>query len=214
MLIPEFYLHIDVPDNDSIPLPPGLEDSHSSSIFHAVPEDGVLCFNDTEDQASESKDDSGISNNEQNLQQKNLLEENGIANETTHSSDNDCNQSNKSFLDSSIYSEGNISLNNHQHKSVLDDQASPHKLKNIPPEKRPRSAIETSSRTPPLSLKLFASTPASLKLHSGGGAEETGDPLAPKFYIPEGTFLGDAMHIDGSLFSIVFQVRDNLFIPS
>ena len=214
MLIPDFYLHIDVPDNDSIPLPPGLEDSHSSSIFHAVPEDGVLCFNDSEDQllaASESKDDSGISNNEQNLQQKNISEENGIANGTTHSSDN---QSNKSFLDSSIYSEGNISLNNHQQKPVLDDQASPYKLKNIPPEKRPRSAIETSSRTPPLSIKLFASTPASLKLHSGGGAEETADPLAPKFYIPEGTFLGDAMHTDGSLFSIVFQVCHDLFIPS
>ena len=187
-----------------------MEDSHSSSIFHAVPEDGVLCFNDSEDQpllASESKDDSGISNNEQNLQQKSLSEENGIANGTTH--DNDCNQSNKSFLDSSIYSEGNISLNDHQQKSVmpnLDDQVSPYNLNNIPPEKRPRSAIEASSQTPPMCLKLFASTPASLKLHSGGGAEETADLVAPKFYIPEGTFLGDAMHIDGSLFSIIFQV--------
>lgn len=208
MLMPDFYLHIDVPDNDSIPLPLGLEDSHSSSIFHAVPEDGVLCFNDTEDQllaASESKDDSGISNNEQNPQQKNLSEEKDVVNGTTHS-ENDCNQSNKSFLDSSIYSEGNISLNNHQQKSVLGDQGSPYKLNNIPPEKRPRSAIETYSQMPPLSLKLFASTPASLKLHSGGGTEETADPLAPKFYIPEGTFLGNAMHIDGSLFSIVFQV--------
>ena len=208
-LIPDFYLHIDVPDNDSIPLPPGLEDSHNSSIFHAVSEDGVLDFNDSKDQllaSSESKDDSGISNNER---QKNSSEENGIANGTTA---NDCSQSNKSFLEGSIYSEGNVSFNSHQQKLLmpsLDDQVSPCKLKNVPPEKRPRSAVETSGQTPPMSLKLFASTPASLKLHSGGMAEEAAGPAALKYYIPEGTFLGDAMHMDGSLFSVIFQVYTN-----
>ena len=207
MLIPDFYLHIDTEDDVSIPLPPGLEDSHNSSLFHAVPEDGVF-FNGAEDQqlgGSELKDDSGISNNEENLQQRNMSEE---ANGTAHS-DNDCDQNNNSFLDSSVYSEENISLHHHQQKpfmSVLDEQASPYNLKNIPPMKRPHSARAASSRTPPMRSKLFASTPASLKLHSGGVAEDPTDAVASKLYIPEGTFLGDAMHKDGSLFTVVFQV--------
>ena len=175
-----------------------------------------MYFNDSKEQllaSSESKNDSGISNDEQNLLQKNPSKENGIANGTTA---NDCNQSNKSFLDSSICSEGNVSLNSHQQKLLmppLDDQASPCKCKNVPAEKRPRSAIEASGQTPPMSLKLFASTPASLKLHSGGVAEEAAGPAAPKYYIPEGTFLGDAMHIDGTLFSVIFQVCTIVIYP-
>lgn len=214
--MPDFYLHIDVVDDDSIPLPSGLEDSQNSSLFHVVPEDGVLSFRDVEDHpltGSESKDDSGISNNEQKLQQKNVSEEYDIANGTACSPDNNnCNLSNNSFLDSSVYSEENNSLNHHQKKafmSVLDDQASPYNLKDVPPVKRPHSARETTTRTPPMKSKLFASTPASLHLNLGGGAEDPADAATPKLYIPEGAFVGDALHKDGSLFSVIFQVFDN-----
>lgn len=211
MLIPDFYLHIDTEDDASIPLPP-LDDSHNGSLFHAVPEDDVVYFNDTEDQqlvGSELKDDSGISNNEEKPQPINMVEEFDAANGVTHS-DHECKEDANSFLDSSVYSEENTSLNHHQQKpfmSMLDDQGSPYHLKSIPPVKRPHSARGAASRSPPMRLKLFASTPASLQLHSGGmTAEDPPDVVTPKLYIPEGTFLGYAMHKDGSLFSIVFQV--------
>lgn len=206
MLIPDFYLHIDVADDASIPLPPGLEDSHTSSIFHAVSEEAVVCFNDIEDQplVGELRDDSGISNNEQKVEQKNVSTE---TNGTVHPSDN---KSSNSFLDSSVYSEENNSLNQQQQPfvPVLDDQGSPYNLKDIPPVKRPHSAREACIRTPPMKSKLFASTPASLQLQlAGGGVEIPADIVAPKLCIPEGTYVGDALHKDGSLFSIIFQLK-------
>ena len=158
-----------------------------------------------------SKDDSGINNNE--VQSKDMLEKHDIVNGTAHSSDNNHNQSNNSFLDSSVYTEENNSFSHYEQKpflSVLDDQASPYGLKDIPPVKRPHSARERSSRTPPMKSKLFASTPASLNLNSGGGAGEAApETAASKLYIPEGTYMGDAMHKDGSLFTVVFQVCTN-----
>lgn len=155
--------------------------------------------------APESKGDSRISNNGLKQQWKSE-EECNLADKKTHHL-TDVGDSNKSFLDSSVYSEGNVHHQKKPFMSVLDDLASPYNLKNIPPIKRPHSAREISSRTPPMRLKLFASTPASLQLHSGGGAEYAVDAVTPMLDIPEGTFLGDAMHRDGSLFSIVFQVR-------
>lgn len=154
-------------------------------------------------------DDSGISNGEQKRRQKSTSGEYDGINGATCSPGGDCNQNNNnSFLDSSVYSEEN----NHQQKtftSVLDDQPSPYSLNEIPPVKRPHSARK-ASQTPPMKTKLFSSTPASLQLHSGGGAEDAGDPVALKPHIPEGTYLGDALHKDGSLFSIIFQVCHNL----
>lgn len=210
MLIPEFYFHIDVPDyspdftpdDASIPLPPGLEDSQNSSVFHAVPEESILSLNDSEVQRVVTHDDSGINSNELLQQQKNVTEEW----EVISSTDGDPIKNN-SFLDSSVYSEGNVSLDHHQPKP-LDDQASPYNLNNIPSMKRPHSAREASTRTPPVRSKLFASTPASLQL--GGGAQDAVDTVAHIQYIPEGTFLGEVMHKDGTLFSIMFQVCNYL----
>ena len=182
-------------------------------MFHAIPEESVLLLNDSEAQrvvAPESKDDSGISNNGQQQQQKNVSEEWEVIDGTARSSsDGDRIQNNNSFLDSSVYSEENASSDHHQPKlfmSVLDEKSSPYNLNNIPPMKRPHSAREASTRTPPMRSKLFASTPASLQLQLGGGAQDAANTIAPTQYIPEGTFLGEAMHKDGSLFSIMFQV--------
>lgn len=148
-------------------------------------------------------DDSGISNGEQKQRQKNISGEYDGINGATRSPGGDCNQNNNnSFLDSSVYSEEN---NNQQKTSVLDDQPSPYNLNDIPPVKRPHSARK-ASQTPPMKTKLFSSTPASLQLHSGGGAEDAGDPVALKPHITEGTYIGEVLHKDGSLFSIIFQV--------
>ena len=158
-----------------------------------------------------SKDDSGIGNNE--VQPKNMLEKYEAVNGTaTHSTDNNHNQSNNSFLDSSVHTEENNSFNHYKQKpflSALEDQASPYGFKDTPPVKRPHSAREVSIRTPPMKSKLFASTPASLNVNSGGGAGEPAEDATSKINIPEGTYMGDAMHKDGSLFTVVFQVCNN-----
>ena len=208
--MPEFYLHIDTVDDGSIPLPPGLGDSMDSSVFHAVAEERIVRVGEElRPVAPAEKDDSGFSNHD--VQKGNINEDSKIDGITQSSSDGECSKSNNSFLDSSVYSEEERSLNNHQHKqflSVLDDQSSPYNLKNIPAVKRPQSAREASNRSPPVKSKLFASTPASLQLQpSVGVAEDFTDFVISKPKIPEGTFLGDAMHKDGSLFSVVFQVQ-------
>jgi len=208
--MPEFYLHIDTMDDGSIPLPPGLDDSMGSSVFHAVAEDRIVRLGeDLQPVGPAEKDDSGISHYDA---QKGIVDEDSeIDRITQSSSDGECSKSNNSFLDSSVYSEEDRSLNNHQQKqflSVLDDHSSPYNLKNIPVVKRPQSAREASKGSPPVRSKLFASTPASLQLQpTVGMAENFTDVVLSKPNIPEGTFLGDAMHKDGSLLSVVFQVQ-------
>jgi len=204
--MPDFYLHIDTVDDGSIPLPPGLDDSMDSSVFHAVAEERIVRLGkELRPVAPAEKDDLGFSNHKSNVDKDSEIDR-----ITQSSSDGECSKSNTSFLDSSVYSEEERSLNNYQHKqflSVLDDQSSPYSLKNIPAVKRPQSAREASNRSPPVRSKLFASTPASLQLQPSVGVADDFTDVISKPKIPEGTFLGDAMHKDGSLFSVVFQVQ-------
>ena len=207
--MPDFYLHIDTMDDGSMPLPPGLDDSMSSGVFHAVAEERIVRLGEElRPVAPAEKDDSGFSNQE--AQKGDIDKDSEIDGITQSSSDGECSKSNNSFLDSSVYREDERSLSNHQHKqflSVLDDQSSPYSLKNIPAVKRPQSAREASNRSPPVRSKLFASTPASLQLQPSMGVADDFTDVVSKPKIPEGTFLGDAMHKDGSLFSVVFQVQ-------